>query len=537
MRLDLQDCLRKLLRSVHYYAHHARRSHRSFDILETATTNVNDYGISLEEGLKNYLKTTSPYTIPADAILSADTCTGEVNNYKDIWAGIAETDTPEKAKCRIFRSSGLTELTCPMETGAEMFCSEYSGDFVQDLGINALCVADKCSGFGNCNNATYTCECRQVAVSDFKDAPSDLVIDAGDSEGLCGAGFTMWKGEACEVERTEWKFGASGLIFVFAIVNIVISAYSIYWYSANGKYPVVKITQPLFHQVSAAGGIVAAVGSILIIQPAATATCNASITISAMGLMILYASVFQKTSRINMLMNNKKLKKVRVTSTDLIKQIFALVFSELAVIIVLIIIAPIYPTVSPLEGGSWEYTVICSAGDKFEMWVMVLVIIQFGVLLYGCFLAYKIRNVSGAMNESFYIGLSLYTSFLIGIVAIFVVLNSLNNPDLVFMIGPATINIVSIVSVLSTLVPKAVSLTPELKDMTAAEVLKLGSNNTTSGGSTATSDPDAKEEKGIVQFLQDLGESEITYSLDQATAVEKNEAIEMAKTFIKLAEA
>ena len=105
------------------------------------------------------------------------------------------------------------------------------------------------------------------------------------------------------------------------------------------------------------------------------------------------------------------------------------------------------------------------------------------------------------------------------------------------MIGPATINIVSIVSVLSTLVPKAVSLTPELKDMTAAEVLKLGSNNTTSGGSTATSDPDAKEEKGIVQFLQDLGESEITYSLDQATAVEKNEAIEMAKTFIKLAEA
>lgn len=111
MRLDLQDCLRKLLRSVHYYAHHARRSHRSFDILETATTNVNDYGISLEEGLKNYLKTTSPYTIPADAILSADTCTGEVNNYKDIWAGIAETDTPEKAKCRIFRSSGLAEVS------------------------------------------------------------------------------------------------------------------------------------------------------------------------------------------------------------------------------------------------------------------------------------------------------------------------------------------------------------------------------------------------------------------------------------------
>ncbi|GMH85045.1 hypothetical protein TrVE_jg5134 [Triparma verrucosa] len=503
-----------------------------FDILSSAPTNVNDYGIALEEGLKNYLKAVNPYDLTAEGVMDETTCTGEVNNFKDIWAGTA--GTPQQQTCRTFRSSGLTELTCPMEVAAQAFCENYSGDFVQDLASSSgLCVANQCSGFGGCNNATYTCECRQVDISDFKSPPADLVIRAADSEASCGAGFSMWKGESCEIERKEWKFGALPLVFIFAVVNIICSAFAIFWYKKNGKYPAVRITQPLFHEISAAGGIVAAFGSILLCLPATTTTCHASITVSAMGLMILYGAVFQKTSRVNMLINNKKLKKVRVSNMDLIKQIFALVFAELVVIIVLIIIAPIYPTASPLE-GKWEYAVICSAGDKFEMWVMVLIIIQFGVLGYGCVLAFKIRKVAGAMNESFYIGLSLYTSFLIGIIAIFVVLNSLNNPDLVFMLGPVTINIVSIVSVLSTLVPKAKSLTPELKAMSAADVLKLGSANTTMS-STNTSAGNNKEDEGIVVALTELSDSEIRFALEHASPDDKAKAIEKAQQFLDFA--
>jgi len=499
---------------------------------EDQAINVNDFGIAMEVSLKNYLNVTDPYTIPEDELLDSTTCNGEVNDYKQRWEGTAEGMIPSHANCRSYKSSGLTELTCPTTALTESFCLTYSGDFVQDLGnaVSGICPANKCSGFGKCNNATFTCECKEVEISDFKDAPQGLVIDAGDGANTCGAGFSMHKGDSCEIERTKWKFSGAPLVYILALVNIALGLFAIYWYQANGKYAIIRITQPLFHQVSAAGGVVAAVGAVLLVLPAESGMCHPSIIVAALGLMIMYSAVFQKTARLDKVMNNKKLAKLKVSDLDLIKQIFVTVAAELIAIIVLISIAPIYPTASPLE-GAWEYKITCSAGDKFDLWVMVLVIFQFGLLAYGCYLAYRIRNVGGAMNESFYIGISLYTSLLIGVVAIFVILNSLNNPDLVYIVGPATINICSIVNILVTLLPKLVNLTDVTKKMTGTEVMKMGTN-ATSGGTTATGDGGGND---IIAAVRSTSEAAIKESLAGISEAEKNRAIKMAEAIIKLA--
>jgi hypothetical protein len=200
---------------------------------------------------------------------------------------------------------------------------------------------------------------------------------------------------------------------------------------------------------------------------------------------------------------------------------------------VLIVIAPINPTASPLE-GAWEYTVTCSAGEKFDLWVMVLVIFQFGLLIYGCYLAYRIRNVGGAMNESFYIGISLYTSLLIGMVAIFVILNSLSNPELVYIVGPAAINICCIVSISVTLIPKLLNLTDAVKKMTAAEVMKMSNTSNTNAATANTADGGGND---IIGALRTTSEGAIKESLENANQEDKGKAIAMANEVIKQASA
>lgn len=92
--------------------------------------------------------------------------------------------------CRIVRTSGETELTCPVVD--PLFCGEYSGVFIQDLSATSgVCGAKSCSGFGNCNNETLACECKQVTKEDFGADGDEYVIDSGSGEDVCGAGFSM----------------------------------------------------------------------------------------------------------------------------------------------------------------------------------------------------------------------------------------------------------------------------------------------------------------------------------------------------------
>lgn len=307
-------------------------------------------------------------------------------------------------------------------------------------------------------------------------------------------------------------------MYITAIINLLACLFAIFWYQTNGKYAVVRLTQPIFHISSASGGVIASVGTLLLLPDNNTSSmCSISLLITGIGLMGMYGSIFAKTHRIDALMNNKRLKKVKVSQTDIFTRIMVFVIIEVVSIVALLIIAPVVPTVKEFnKDGAFQYTVTCSAGENTDMWVMVLCIVQFGLLGYGCYLAYRIRNVKGAMNEAFFIGISLYTSFLIGIVAIFVVLQSMDNPELVYMLGPAVINICCLVSVLSTLLPKVISLTDEMKAMTAEQAMKLDENNGTSTSGSNSTSAFSQEPSTPEEFFASIDEGAIRNAVGAA---------------------
>jgi 2',3'-cyclic-nucleotide 2'-phosphodiesterase (5'-nucleotidase family) len=487
-------------------------------------TNINDFGEQLEVVLQKYTGAISPitplYTFEEDA------CTGEINDFKLRWSdgmtgrpGSQVECGPACQDCRVYKTTGETDLTCPVTIDSQLFCNSYSGAFVQALEAPELCNGKACSGFGQCNNATLQCECKQVEVSDFQDAPADLVISSGSGVDVCGAGFSMFKGAACHEEREKWSFGAAPIVYILAVVNIFFSLFAIYWFWANGKYAIIRLSQPTFHMISASGGFVSAIGSILLLPDNnSTIMCGLSLCVTGAGMMLLYGAIFAKTHRIDALMNNKRLKRVRVSNMDIGLRILGFVAVELLAIIALLAIAPVTPTVTPFE-NKWMYSITCGAGEKTEMWVMVLCIIQFGMLGYGCYLAYRIRNVKGGMGEAFYIGISLYSSFLIGIIAVFVLLNSLDNLDLVYMLGPSVINICCIVSVASTLMPKVLSLTAEMKGLTGEQAMKLGDTSTATGtaGGTSTNAAQQQHHDTPEEFFADVSVDAMAEAVKEAS--------------------
>jgi hypothetical protein len=169
-----------------------------------------------------------------------------------------------------------------------------------------------------------------------------------------------------------------------------------------------KAAQPVFLAAFGASSIFVNMSTLVFLGENTATTCLTRPWVFNIAFTSLFAILFIKVHRVNALFNNKKMKKVRMGPMVLMTRVATIVIVEVCIQLLWTLIDPNSATIQLGTGpqGEWVETVVCGS----ETAVFAIAAIGFKALLivWGCVLAWKTRNVHGAFAESKQIMMVMY---------------------------------------------------------------------------------------------------------------------------------
>jgi gamma-aminobutyric acid type B receptor len=294
------------------------------------------------------------------------------------------------------------------------------------------------------------------------------------------------------------------LSIVGAAIPFLIAVYVL----IKRKTKLMKAAQPAFCLLFLFGAMLLNISLAFTTGPNDAGMCNVRPWLFNCGFTLAFAALFQKIFRVWKLFDNPRLKKVKVTNTMLMMNIAQMLFVEVLLMVIWSIADPITPTETTetdATAGDIVSTECLSNTQLGEFIPLLQGLWKVLLVLYGCFLAFKTRNVGSAFSESRHITIGIFAVAGIGglILLVTVLLEGIPiKAKLIFM----TIGVV-IATAVATLVvfaPKIYVLVTQGDD---AAISKFGSGGSQATTSTAMGDaqvapapPGWEEEKAQLEL-------------------------------------
>jgi len=225
------------------------------------------------------------------------------------------------------------------------------------------------------------------------------------------------------------ELGSPTTIIMIAIVAIEIAITSVvtYYLIKYRNFIEIRRSSPLF-LITMLFGIILAFGSILTyIGKPNKFICIFRPYILVLTFGLTFFSLLLKTFRIKVIFDKVN---IQVKDSNLILYLCILLGFELILVTVWSFVAGMEPEVKMVSKEMHYY--ICRNTDKVgEIIQTSLIVINGLALVYGCYLAYKVKNVYSEYNESKVIGLSIYGIVICMIILMFIVnINGLDHTTL-----------------------------------------------------------------------------------------------------------
>eukprot|EP00742_Colponemidia_sp_Colp-10_P004051 GILJ01004321.1.p1 GENE.GILJ01004321.1~~GILJ01004321.1.p1 ORF type:complete len:1119 (-),score=95.26 GILJ01004321.1:206-3562(-) len=283
---------------------------------------------------------------------------------------------------------------------------------------------------------------------------------------LCKAGQSLPSTVELECEYIEYGYGAAVAFAILGSLGIITScAFGGYIYIKRDT-PVFKAAQPVFMFLFCVGAAI--VFSVLFVLPGENtdAACTARIWLFEVGCVVMFSNLFLKTYRIHKIMNNPKLRRVRVKEKDTLKQICGLVSVTLILLLLWVTIDPSKSTYIPhMEVGVGLVSRrVCIGGDQFNYMLLAYK----GLLLtFGCTISFQTRNYTGRFHEAKYIFLSIYNVALVGTLLLLLTFAASMTPKGLYLLKSAGLLWVIASSLCIMIIPKIMAIKGGLTDLTA----------------------------------------------------------------------
>ncbi|GBG34913.1 Metabotropic glutamate receptor-like protein E [Hondaea fermentalgiana] len=217
-----------------------------------------------------------------------------------------------------------------------------------------------------------------------------------------------------------------GLGYTLVAINWLLAAAFATWVFRHRKEPVVQLSQPFFLYLVAIGCAISTSTILPLAVDAeaneddsrASAACLIAPWLYCIGWTLSFSSLFAKSWRLGKIVNNKRMKRLRITNLDLS-------ISIAAVLCVDILILSVWTAVDPLHwarGEAVSVTIQNTPGVVLEVssgmcssdypggFVAALAVVHVSILIGGHVMLYKVRNVSAQFLERRYLLIILYTS-------------------------------------------------------------------------------------------------------------------------------
>lgn len=207
------------------------------------------------------------------------------------------------------------------------------------------------------------------------------------------------------------------------------------------KTRVVRAASPLFSGLTLLSLLVFLLGSLLYAATPNTAVCHARPWFTFAPLVAILSFFISKVNRVRSIFGSVKL---RSSSTHLrakrLLQVCALLVGIMVILLIIYSSVPLTDVVEEeVRTGSTDRFVVqqtCSSNDNtmFLVWATLTALYLFGILAWGIYNAYAIRNTPSAFNESTHILQCLVGLFTLLILCGLFVLVLPSNPDLVLIV-------------------------------------------------------------------------------------------------------
>jgi len=270
----------------------------------------------------------------------------------------------------------------------------------------------------------------EAAKQFFKAATDDEMDEAnGDksSEAITLESLMSTFSDYFEDKYVEWTSATTIIMIVIVAIEILITSVVTYYLIKHRNFIEIRRSSPLF-LITMLVGIILAFASILtFIGKPNKFICIIRPYILVLTFGLTFFSLLLKTFRIKVIFDKVN---IQVKDSNLVMYLCVLLGFELILVTIWSISAGMTPEVKFVSREMHYY--VCQNNKSLGKYIQNILIVYNGLtLVYGCYLAYKVKNVYSEYNESKVIGLSIYGIVICMIILMFIVnINGLDHTTL-----------------------------------------------------------------------------------------------------------
>lgn len=243
-------------------------------------------------------------------------------------------------------------------------------------------------------------------------------------------GKTHTPGSLPKVKRDDKYIGSPLRItgFIMAGLLLVASVISAIWTVANRKAHVVKASQPIFLLLLCMGTLIMGFAIIplgiddeLASTTLCSLACMSSPWFASVGFALVFAALFSKTWRVNRIMLNPRVRRIKLTARDVMAPLLVILLLNFALLTA-------WTWVSPLKwereesqkdefGRNTTSRGFCTS-DGHLPFVIALAVVDVGALLLASYQSYQARAIATEFAETEYITRAIVCMLLVCFVGV-----------------------------------------------------------------------------------------------------------------------
>ncbi|KAL9979471.1 hypothetical protein ACROYT_G017142 [Oculina patagonica] len=289
-----------------------------------------------------------------------------------------------------------------------------------------------------------------------------------------------WKGGSPPVDRTKVVYELMSVslpLFIFmAVVTslaILISLFFLWFNIAKRNVRFIKMSSPNLNNSVLLGCTLSYISVFLFgldggfISSGYEMICASRAWTLSLGFSLAYGAMFSKTWRVHLIFTNKKLKRKVIKDRHLFAVVCLLVIADVIYLTVWQVMDPMTRIVREFSEESLDSDLdvllvkqleLCESKETYR-WLGILCGYKGLLLLFGAFLAWETRNVTiPALNDSKYIGMSVYNVFILCVIGAPISLAMREKPDASFAIVSICIIICTSITLCLVFIPKVLEM-------------------------------------------------------------------------------
>jgi len=215
------------------------------------------------------------------------------------------------------------------------------------------------------------------------------------------------------------EFGSTTTIImiVIVVIELIITSIVTYYLIKHRNFIEIRRSSPLFLITMLIGIMLAFVSILTFIGKPTKFICILRPYILVLTFGLTFFSLLLKTFRIKVIFDKINF---QVKDSNLIMYLCILLGFELILVTIWSAAAGMEPDIKIFTRSMHYY--VCKNGSALGTYIQnSLIVINGLALVYGCYLAYKVKNVYSEYNESKVIGLSIYGIVICMIILMFIV--------------------------------------------------------------------------------------------------------------------